>query len=251
MNDADPTWPESGENVCDETVTWTGDKMILEEALRKLSSAFDRFIGECMDSEGSPKQPARKALMRARAYLPPYCDHAYKNRTPILKEDIKWEQLVVPPVDAQFIQAGAGNAIKLSNLAGGTYSLDAVDLSTKEIPCDFGLPEDCAVCRFRLDGVVYIAIEDPEDGYRSYMSELVVDKSSAMKNVFPPIGVVARHRTESRIYSEMQKDNVLELVDVITGKTVLEVGTGNTDDYYPYAISRFIPEAMVTNQDNQ
>jgi hypothetical protein len=56
----------------------TGD--IDELALRKLSEAFDRFVGACMDEHGKPRAPTVQDLAKARGYLPPYCEHAYKKR---------------------------------------------------------------------------------------------------------------------------------------------------------------------------
>lgn len=47
-------------------------------ALRKLSEAFDRFVGACMDANGKPKAPSPQELAKARGYLPPYCANAYK-----------------------------------------------------------------------------------------------------------------------------------------------------------------------------
>ena len=40
----------------------------------------------------------------------------------------------------------------------------------------------------------------------------------------------------------------LELLDCKTGKTVLEVGTENTDDYYPCFVANWSPENMACNQ---
>jgi len=53
---------------------------ITEIALRKLSGAFDEFIGQCMDEDGKPVAPDIRALAAARGYLPPYCKLAYKKR---------------------------------------------------------------------------------------------------------------------------------------------------------------------------
>lgn len=103
--------------------------------------------------------------------------------------------------------------------------------------------EDSNVCRFRINGTVYVVIEDPDDGYRSCMSELKVLKSSEMGNVFTPIEVVGIYRDKRRYWS----CNILELVDINNGKTVLEVGTDNTEDYYPSFVAHFSPENMSTN----
>jgi len=51
-----------------------------ELALRKLSEAFDRFVGACMDESGKSKAPSVQELAKARGYLPPYCQNAYKKR---------------------------------------------------------------------------------------------------------------------------------------------------------------------------
>lgn len=127
----------------------------------------------------------------------------------------------------------------------GNHMLDAVDFSEDSIKDWADDYQACSVCRFRLDGVVYMAIEDPDDGYRSSMREMVIDNDAKMNNVFTPQEVVGRHRTEGS-YSD--KDDVLELIDTSTGKTVLEVGTADVDDYYPCFVAAFHPEAMSCNQ---
>ncbi|WP_333899610.1 hypothetical protein [Agrobacterium pusense] len=129
----------------------------------------------------------------------------------------------------------------------GKRRLDAVDFDNEQVKEIYGDEyEDCSVCRFRLDGVVYIAIEDPNDGYRSSMRNLTVANDATMKNVFPPVDVLGRHRTEGAYGNA---DDVLELVDMITGKVVLEVGTDDVDDYYPGFVASFHPENMATNAD--
>lgn len=129
----------------------------------------------------------------------------------------------------------------------GKRRVDAVDFDNEQVKELYGDGyEDCSVCRFRLDGVVYIAIEDPNDGYRSSMRNLIVANDVAMKNVFPSVEVLGKHRTFGDYGAT---DDVLELVDTITGKVVLEVGTDNSDDYYPSFVASFHPENMATNAD--
>jgi hypothetical protein len=94
-----------------------------------------------------------------------------------------------------------------------------------------------------LDGVIYIASEDPSDGYRSCLDRVIVSPSAEMTNTFPPIRVLARKKEPGSC-----SDDTLELVDLVTGKVVMEVGTDNTDDYYPSFVSNFSPENMATNQ---
>lgn len=135
--------------------------------------------------------------------------------------------------------------MELNGLAG-KHSLDAVDFSTEQVPAYEGADyfEDSQVCRFRLNGTVYVAMEDPSDGYRSSMRNLHTDAAAKMVNVFPSVEVVGRHRELGR-YGD--QDDILELIDVTTGKVVLEVGTVSVDDYYPSFVASFHPENMASN----
>lgn len=126
----------------------------------------------------------------------------------------------------------------------GAHQLDAVDFSNEQVKTWGEEFEACQVIRFRLDGKCYIATEDPSDGYRSSMRDIAVDLAAEMKNVFPPLSVIGRHRTKGTYGHE---DDVLELIDAATGRTVLEVGTESVDDYYPGFVASFHPEAMAHN----
>ena len=126
----------------------------------------------------------------------------------------------------------------------GEHLLDAVDFSNEQVKAWKDRFEFCQVIRFRLDGNVYMAVEDPDDGYRSHMQDLTIVEDATMKNVFAPVKVVGRHREQGRYGGE---DDVLELVDADTGKVVLEVGTKSVDDYYPYFVASFHPEALTLN----
>lgn len=99
--------------------------------------------------------------------------------------------------------------------------------------------EDANACAFILDGKGYQAIEDPNDGYRSSMRSLRRVSVKAVKNRFEPIQVLCRHRTEGR-YGDT--DDILEVLECTTGKTILTVGTSSTDDYYPSFVACWQPE---------
>lgn len=98
-------------------------------------------------------------------------------------------------------------------------------------------------CLFTLDGVTYAAVEDPDDGYRSYCLEPMIAEQKPRYS-FPAIDV----------FCHMQADdggghnNVLIVRDAKNGKIVLQVGTRNTDDYYPYCWFEYTPENMECNQ---
>ena len=125
----------------------------------------------------------------------------------------------------------------------GEHMLDAVDFSTEQFNIFGSRFEDCQVMRFRLDGVVYVAVEDPNDGYRSMMNDIYTS-NEVVKNTFPPVKVVCRHRENGR---SGDVDDILEIIDVVTGKTIVEVGTENTDDYYPCFVASFSPENLAHN----
>lgn len=97
---------------------------------------------------------------------------------------------------------------------------------------------------FLLDGLAYQASEDPEDGYRSSMKELVVVEASRVANVFAPVAVRGVYLT---VDPSGQECAVLQFLDGVTGLVVLEVGTYATDDYYPYFVGKFTPEHLAVN----
>ena len=70
----------------------------------------------------------------------------------------------------------------------GEYTLDACD---RHNSISYEDDEDCQALRFRLDGRVYVAIEDPHDGYRSSMKEIVELEQAEMWNQFQPVRVLA------------------------------------------------------------
>jgi len=123
----------------------------------------------------------------------------------------------------------------------GEHVLSGVDIGAKSVLCgDFH--EDCEVISFILDGKTYTATEDPEDGYRSCMRE-IRESSDPVSNTFEGQRVLARMREDDRNESY----DVLDLLDMQTGKIVLSVGTGDWDDYYPYWVAKFSPENMGVN----
>ena len=125
----------------------------------------------------------------------------------------------------------------------GEHILDAVDLSNEQVKTWGDRFESAQVMRFRLDGKVYTAVEDPNDGYRSSMNKLFVSED-VIKNVFTPCRVVGKKKSDDK----WGKNDTLELIDCATGQTVLEVGTDNADDYYPRFVASFKPENMASNR---
>lgn len=125
----------------------------------------------------------------------------------------------------------------------GERVLDAVDTSTERVKTWGDHFEDANVMRFRLDGKVYTAVENPDDGYRSSMDRLYA-ADEPISNVFPPCKVLVRKKPDDRY----GRNDTLEMIDVATGKVVIEVGTDNSDDYYPSFVANFMPENMAVNR---
>jgi hypothetical protein len=130
--------------------------------------------------------------------------------------------------------------VELDSLCG-EHKLSGVDFSSERVE-RYGSFEDCSVMRFRLDGKVYTAVEDPSDGYRSCMDRIFVERCK-INNSFSPVRVVVRKKPDHNY----NRNDTLEMIDIKTGKTVLEVGTDAADDYYPSFVASFWPENMATN----
>lgn len=135
--------------------------------------------------------------------------------------------------------ANRSGTIPFSNLVG-RHVLTGVDHGFIEVDGEGG---NCV--SFTLDGVTYTAIEDPDDGYRSYlMDDLDISKKECI-NTFPPVAVVCRMVEKDKYWEEC---SVLVFEDARTHKQVLAIGTGNTDDYYPYCVMEYYPENFYYNE---
>lgn len=117
----------------------------------------------------------------------------------------------------------------------GPHSLDAAEVLIESVKLPhYRLPVKSRVLRFRLDGVVYRATEDPHDGYASSLDS-IQPSNDAVKNVFAPRQVIARKKTR----------DVLEFNDAITGETVLRLGTEDLDTYEPYFVAE-VAHGLIT-----
>lgn len=131
--------------------------------------------------------------------------------------------------------------MKLKDLTG-VHKLSGVDTGT--LTRD-GLwkEEHCNYIKFTLDGIHYLAIEDPDDGYRSRCEDLVITEEPP-RFMFPPQRVVCSMMPDD-VWGN--RNDVLILKDSVTGEIVLEVGTENYDDYYPCCHFHYVPENMACN----
>jgi hypothetical protein len=127
----------------------------------------------------------------------------------------------------------------------GKHYLSGVDQTNERIKEEWGDGyEDCEAITFVLDGKTYVAVEDPSDGYRSSM-RCLQESESTVNNTFEPIEVLVKEAANRDKY---EVDHILEMIDTTTGLVVLEIGTANTDDYYPYWVGNFYPQNMACNK---
>jgi hypothetical protein len=120
----------------------------------------------------------------------------------------------------------------------GLHTLTGITNESKQIESSWDNEHsyDAQTLSFILDDTIYTALEDENDGYRSCMGELLINKFQC-KNTFEPIQVLGIYKEKSG-YST---SDILQLYGM-DGKLILEVGTDNTDDYYPSFVSNFNPE---------
>lgn len=98
-----------------------------------------------------------------------------------------------------------------------------------------------------IDNVVYAFEIDHDDGYRSYGDIYIPEKISVydIKNrFFAQDVVIMQHRIE---HTDGNK-HFYRIINIVNGKTILEIGTDYTDYYYPMAICHYYPENMTINQ---
>lgn len=116
----------------------------------------------------------------------------------------------------------------------GRHLLQGVDFEEAKVTSYDG-EEDSQHIRFKIDGKIYVAVEDPEDGYRSSMKEIFLS-TEKMKNEFKGQKVVGTYQGDER--------KVIEFRSEKTRKVVLEIGTDNNDEYYPSFVAFFAPENL-------
>lgn len=99
-----------------------------------------------------------------------------------------------------------------------------------------------------LDEMTVFVFEDPSDGYRSSATTPMLVKAPLYEFGHSPeyirVPVLVRRWTED---SYGVPDGV-EMIDRRNGKTVLRLGTSNSDDYYPSFTCDWKPENLTENQ---
>ena len=131
-------------------------------------------------------------------------------------------------------------AKQLSDLVG-EHLMEAVPRLDLRHPFD----PDATGAAFTLSENTYLVFEDPNDGYRSAAAPLLGFAGSAYQlggeyrteYLRPPLKVVCTMEGEGGEVLTMRDER---------GQIVFEVGTDNSDDYYPSYIARWSPPGVRT-----
>lgn len=129
--------------------------------------------------------------------------------------------------------------ITLKSLAG-SHIFTGVERGFLKVNKQFSWDQNKNTIRFELDGQVFEAVENPSDGYRSYMDKLVIT-NKGIRNRIPEMQVVC-------VYRDGSDNDLLDFIDCKNGKVFLTVGTKHVNDYYPVCVFEYNPELLSINQ---
>jgi hypothetical protein len=90
---------------------------------------------------------------------------------------------------------------------------------------------------FKLDDKIFEAIEDPDDGYRSYLDTVICVENvpATFSRVKLADVVVVKARDEGNYRCDT-------LIDASDGHVWLRIGTDYSEDYYPCFVFRYSPK---------
>lgn len=132
--------------------------------------------------------------------------------------------------------------ITLKSLAG-SHIFTGVERGFLKVNKQFSWDQDKNTIRFEIDGQVYEAVENPSDGYRSYMDKLVISNKQ-VRNKIPETQVVCVYKDKD----DYDDCDLLDFIDCRNGKVFLTIGTKHVHDYYPVCVFEYNPELLSINQ---
>lgn len=101
----------------------------------------------------------------------------------------------------------------------------------------------CADC-FKIDDMIFEAIRDRDDGYRSYLDSIRLKGDAETNNLTFFRRPIARIRLERRVVKGDFGGYVL--VDINDGHVWLTVGTDYSDSYYPCFVFAYVVSTAVS-----
>lgn len=125
----------------------------------------------------------------------------------------------------------------------GCHKLSGVDYVTSEKERTWfdNYGNDIVIC---IDGTNYVLTENEDDGYRSFMEEILITDRT-IRNKFPDQDVRIEYVENDE--NNVDEDDLIRIYSMKTGKLIIEVGTRNVTDYYPCAVFSFYPENLDIN----
>lgn len=95
---------------------------------------------------------------------------------------------------------------------------------------------------FKIGNVIFGAVEDEDDGYRSYLDSVVLEKDSEQ---LERIRKKFSRRPIAKVRVAATKEEV-DIIDVNTGHCWLSIFTDYTDSYYPCFVFEYkVPETQA------
>ena len=100
---------------------------------------------------------------------------------------------------------------------------------------------------FKVDGVVFEVLEDPDDGYRSHMAGILARSEKGYNFYSKPFATVRleKFHVEEQDEFSFERMHGYRLVDIDDGHVWLTFGTEWHDDYYPMFIFEYAPKENV------
>lgn len=119
-----------------------------------------------------------------------------------------------------------------------TFSDDEVHFGSKWLETLIGVDLDFYGAEsqaFKVDGVVFEVLEDPDDGYRSHMAGVFARSEKGYNFYSKPFATVRLEKidVEERDDYSCERMHGYKLVDTADGHIWLTFGTEWYDDYYP------------------
>lgn len=99
----------------------------------------------------------------------------------------------------------------------------------------------------QLDDMTVLVFEDPSDGYRSCANDPIIMQAPLYSLGCDPEYIRAPVLVRRWTQAEYGTPDGVEFIDRRNGKTVLRLGTDNSDDYYPSYTCDWRPQNLADN----
>lgn len=95
-----------------------------------------------------------------------------------------------------------------------------------------------------LNNLAFVFWCDPDDGYRSYLTDVLVFPGQQFATVFSPVPVQVVASEEAQEWGDPQNPTLVNLIATDINKSVAQLGTDYDDSYYPTGIFYLNPQNL-------